>query len=315
MTQSRVSGFRATRIGAALVAVALATGGVPAAAQAQTLPGLDGLDPSSLTDLVDTGSVVDVAGAASEGGTGDGTGDGTDGTGDGSSGSGGGADGTGDGTTGSLSQGSVDKVIDAIPDEIEVGGPGFGSEGLRNAGSGEIVDGAFSVGQVLGSVAPVEALGSSGGSAAASVASSGLVPGSVYTNAVGSLGSGTIGLGSLVIPEYVIPMLGLQAAALVVADMGARQETGRLSPDELNFWHGVVVGSAQGGTMVEDAAAEAGVEVPEPLSGSIDSVQVSAEQDPHAENARIRAEAEAAAEVAAGETAPTAEFAAENLGY
>lgn len=313
MTQSRVSGFSATRIGAALVAVALATGGVPAAAQAQTLPGLDGLDPSSLTDLVDTGSVVDVAGAASEGGTGDGT----DGTGDGSSGSGGGADGTGDGTTGSLSQGSVDKVIDAIPDEIEVGGPGFGSEGLRNAGSGEIVDGAFSVGQVLGSVAPVEALGSSGGSAAASVASSGLVPGSVYTNAVGSLGSGTIGLGSLVIPEYVIPMLGLQAAALVVADMGARQETGRLSPDELNFWHGVVEGSAQGGTMVEDAAAEAGVEVPEPLSGSIDSVQVSAEQDPHAENARIRAEAEAeaAAEVAAGETAPTAEFAAENLGY
>lgn len=310
MTQSRVSGFRATRIGAALVAVALATGGVPAAAQAQTLPGLGGLDPSSLTDLVDTGSVVDVAGAASEGGTGDGT----DGTGDGSSGSG---DGTGDGTTGSLSQGSVDKVIDAIPDKIEVGGPGFGSEGLRNAGSGEIVDGAFSVGQVLGSVAPVEALGSSGGSAAASVASSGLVPGSVYTNAVGSLGSGTIGLGSLVIPEYVIPMLGLQAAALVVADMGARQETGRLSPDELNFWHGVVEGSAQGGTMVEDAAAEAGVEVPEPLSGSIDSVQVSAEQDPHAENARIRAEAEAeaAAEVAAGETAPTAEFAAENLGY
>ena len=191
MTQSRVSGFRATRIGAALVAVALATGGVPAAAQAQTLPGLGGLDPSSLTDLVDTGSVVDVAGAASEGGTGDGT----DGTGDGSSGSGGGADGTGDGTTGSLSQGSVDKVIDAIPDEIEVGGPGFGSEGLRNAGSGEIVDGAFSVGQVLGSVAPVEALGSSGGSAAASVASSGLVPGSVYTNAVGSLGSGTIGAG------------------------------------------------------------------------------------------------------------------------
>lgn len=313
MTQRRVSGFRATRIGAALVAVALATGGVPAAAQAQTFPGLDGLDPSSLTDLVDTGSVVDVAGAASEGGTGDGT----DGTGDGSSGSGGGADGTGDGTTGSLSQGSVDKVIDAIPDKIEVGGPGFGSEGLRNAGSGEIVDGAFSVGQVLGSVAPVEALGSSGGSAAASVASSGLVPGSVYTNAVGSLGSGTIGLGSLVIPEYVIPMLGLQAAALVVADMGARQETGRLSPDELNFWHGVVEGSAQGGTMVEDAAAEAGVEVPEPLSGSIDSVQVSAEQDPHAENARIRAEAEAeaAAEVAAGETAPTAEFAAENLGY
>lgn len=313
MTQSRVSGFRATRIGAALVAVALATGGVPAAAQAQTLPGLDGLDPSSLTDLVDTGSVVDVAGAASEGGTGDGT----DGTGDGSSGSGGGADGTGDGTTGYLSQGSVDKVIDAIPDEIEVGGPGFGSEGLRNAGSGEIVDGAFSVGQVLGSVAPVEALGSSGGSAAASVASSGLVPGSVYTNAVGSLGSGTIGLGSLVIPEYVIPMLGLQAAALVVADMGARQETGRLSPDELNFWHGVVEGSAQGGTMVEDAAAEAGVEVPEPLSGSIDSVQVSAEQDPHAENARIRAEAEAAAAEAeaAGETAPTGEFAADNWGF
>ena len=303
MTQNRVSGSRSTRISAALVSVVLATGGVPAAAQAQTLPDLGGLDPSSLTDLVDTGSVVDVVGAASEGGTGDGTG----GTGDG----------TGEGTSGSISQGSLDNVVDAIPDQIEVGGPGFGSEGLRNAGSGEIVDGALSVGQVLGSVAPLEAIGSTGGSAAASVASSGLVPGSVYTNAVGSLGSGTIGIGSLVMPEYVIPMLGLQVAALVVADMGARQETGRLSPDELNFWHGVVEGSAQGGTMVEDAAAQAGVEVPEPLTGSIDRVQVSAEQDPHAQNARIRAEAEAAAAEAeaAGETAPTGEFAADNWGF
>lgn len=307
MTQNRVSGSRSTRIGAALVSVVLATGGVPAAAQAQTLPDLGGLDPSSLTDLVDTGSVVDVVGAASEGGTDDGTG----GTGDGT------GDGTGEGTSGSISQGSLDNVVDAIPDQIEVGGPGFGSEGLRNAGSGEIVDGALSVGQVLGSVAPLEAIGSSGGSAAASVASSGLVPGSVYTNAVGSLGSGTIGIGSLVMPEYVIPMLGLQVAALVVADMGARQETGRLSPDELNFWHGVVEGSAQGGTMVEDAAAQAGVAVPEPLTGSIDNVQVAAEQDPHAENARIRAEAEtAAAEAeAAGETAPTGEFAADNWGF
>ena len=86
---------------------------------------------------------------------------------------------------------SVDGLIGQLPEEIIVGGDAFGSEGLRDAGSGEVVDGAQSVGQVVGSVAPLELIGVAGGSAAASVASSGSLPGSVYVNPTGSLGSGT----------------------------------------------------------------------------------------------------------------------------
>ncbi|MGW8592041.1 hypothetical protein ACWGLC_10085 [Dietzia sp. NPDC055877] len=195
-------------------------------------------------------------------------------------------------------EGSVDKLIEQVPDEIVVGGPALGSAGLEAAGSGELVGTALSVGQTLGSVAPLEAVGSAGGSAVASVASSGLVPGSTYVNAVGSLGSGTIGLGSVVIPEYVFPVLSVQVAGIVTAEMGARQERGELNEGELNFWHGVVEGSAQGGTMIEDAANAAGAELPGPLTGSIDAVQIAAESDPHADNERRRVEAEAAAAAA-----------------
>lgn len=200
-------------------------------------------------------------------------------------------------------EGSVGGLVDQIPEEIVVGGPSFGSEGLRDAGSVEIVDGALSVGQVLGSVAPLEAIGSAGGSAAGSLALSGSVAGSTYVNATGSLGSGTIGLGSLVIPEYVIPMIGVQLAGVVFAAMGERQEVGQLTADELNFWHGIVEGSAEGGTTIETAATNAGVELPGQLTGSIDAVQIAAEEDPHAENERLRVEAEAAAaaEEAAGD--------------
>lgn len=201
----------------------------------------------------------------------------------------------------SSGEGSVDGLIEQIPDEIVVGGPALGSEGLEAAGSGELVGVATSVGQVLGSVAPLEAIGSAGGSAVASVASSGLVAGSTYTNATGSLGSGTIGLGSVLIPEYVIPLLGVQLAGAGFAILGERQEAGQLSPEELDFWHGVVEGSAQGGAMIEDAATAAGAELPGALTGSIDAVQIAAETDPHAENERRRAEAEAAAAAEAGQ--------------
>ena len=47
----------------------------------------------------------------------------------------------------------------------------LGSEALRDSGSAPVVEGVQSVGQVLGSVAPLEAMGVAGGSAAASVAS------------------------------------------------------------------------------------------------------------------------------------------------
>lgn len=196
-------------------------------------------------------------------------------------------------------EGSVSEAIGELPEEIVVGGPAIGSEGLRNSGSGDVVDAALSVGQVVGSVAPLEAIGSAGGSAVASVASSGLVPGSAYVNPVGSLGSGTIGIGSVAIPEYVIPVLGVQLAAGVFAGMGERQEAGQLNPEELDFWHGVVEGSAQGGAAIQEAATGAGVELPGELTGSISAVQIAAEQDPHADNERRRVEAEAAAEAAA----------------
>ncbi|MBB1031623.1 hypothetical protein G6027_12130, partial [Dietzia sp. SLG310A2-38A2] len=59
---------------------------------------------------------------------------------------------------------SVDGLTGLIPEEIVVGNPGFGagSEGLRDIGSGVVPDAALSAGQVLGSVAPLEALGSAG---------------------------------------------------------------------------------------------------------------------------------------------------------
>ncbi|MBB1024363.1 hypothetical protein G6019_07945, partial [Dietzia sp. DQ12-76] len=169
---------------------------------------------------------------------------------------------------------SVDGLIGLIPDEIVIGNPGVGagSEGLRDLGSGVVPDTALSVGQVLGSVAPLEALGSAGGSAAASVASSGSLPGSVYVNPTGSLGSGTIGLGSLSIPEYLFPVLSVQLAGGYFAAMAERQEAGELYPHELSFWHDVVVGSAEAGGALEDAAAGAGTELPGGLAGSIDAV-------------------------------------------
>ncbi|PAY24578.1 hypothetical protein CEY15_01885 [Dietzia natronolimnaea] len=196
---------------------------------------------------------------------------------------------------------SVDGLIGLIPDEIVIGNPGVGagSEGLRDLGSGIVPDTALSVGQVLGSVAPLEALGSAGGSAAASVASSGSLPGSVYVNPTGSLGSGTIGLGSLSIPEYLFPVLSVQLAGGYFAAMAERQEAGELYPHELSFWHDVVLGSAEAGGVLEDAAAEAGTELPGGLAGSIDAVQRSALQDPVEENERRRAIAEAAAEAEA----------------
>lgn len=214
-------------------------------------------------------------------------------------------EGAGTGPAGSIDSESLGAVLDEAPDEIVVGGPdiGAGSEGMRATGSGVVPDTAQSVGEVLGSVAPLGALGSTGGSAAASVASSGSLPGSVYANPTGSIGSGTIGLGSVAIPESVFPVLSVQLAAGYFTVMGARQEAAELSPDELDFWHGVVTGSARGGTAVEQAADAVGVEVPGPLAGSIDQVQESALEDPFEEQERRRAELEAeavAAEAAGG---------------
>ena len=208
------------------------------------------------------------------------------------------ATGSGSAETATSAEGSVTDLIGELPEEIVVGGPVIGSEGLRNSGSGDVVDLALSVGQVTGSLAPFEAIGSAGGSAVASVASSGLVPGSAYVNPPGSLGSGTIGIGSVAIPEYVIPVLGVQLAGGAFAALGERQEVGQLSPEELDFWHGVVEGSAQGGAAIQEAATGAGVELPGELTGSISAVQIAAEQDPHADNEQRRAEAEAAAAAA-----------------
>ncbi|MFN3601609.1 MAG: hypothetical protein ACK4UY_09500 [Dietzia sp.] len=200
---------------------------------------------------------------------------------------------------------SVDGLTGLIPEEIVVGNPGFGagSEGLRDIGSGVVPDTALSAGQVLGSVAPLEALGSAGGSAVASVASSGSLPGSVYVNPTGSIGSGTIGLGSLSIPEYIFPVLSVQFAGGFFTALAERQEAGELYPHELTFWHDVVVGSAEAGAYLEDAAAEAGTELPGGLAGSIDAVQRSALQDPFEDNERRRAIAEAAAEAEAADEA------------
>ncbi|WP_314037629.1 hypothetical protein [Dietzia sp. CH92] len=197
---------------------------------------------------------------------------------------------------------SVDQLIGQLPDEIVIGGGGLGSEALRDTGSAPVVDGAQSVGEVVGSVAPLEAVGVAGGSAAASVASSGSLPGSVYVNPTGSVGSGTIGLGSIAIPEYIFPVLSLQFAGGYFAALDERQDAGELYPHELDFWHGLVEGSAEGGALLTDAAAAAGTELPGGLAGSIEAVQIAALQDPYEDNERRRAEAQAAAEAeAAGE--------------
>lgn len=203
---------------------------------------------------------------------------------------------------------SVDQLIGQLPEEIVIGGGALGSEALRDTGSAPVADAALSVGEVAGSVAPLEALGSAGGSAVASVASSGSLPGSVYVNPTGSLGSGTIGLGSVAIPEYILPVLSLQLAGGFFTAVGERQEAGELYPHELDFWHGVVEGSAAGGALLTDAANAAGSELPGGLAGSIEAVQIAALQDPVEDNERRRAEAEAAAaEDGAGDDAESGE--------
>lgn len=190
---------------------------------------------------------------------------------------------------------SVDELVGVLPEEIVIGGGALGSEGLRDTGSAPVADAGLSLGQVVGSVAPLEAVGSTGGSAAASVASSGSLPGSVYANPTGSLGSGTIGLGSIAIPEYIFPVLSLQFAGGFFTALGERQEAGELYPHELEFWHGLVEGSAAGGALLTDAADAAGTELPGGLAGSIEAVQIAALQDPFEDNERRRAEAQAAA--------------------
>ena len=198
---------------------------------------------------------------------------------------------------------SVDQLIGQLPDEIVIGGGGLGSEALRDTGSAPVVDGAQSVGEVVGSVAPLEAVGVAGGSAAASVASSGSLPGSVYVNPTGSVGSGTIGLGSIAIPEYIFPVLSLQFAGGYFAALDERQDAGELYPHELDFWHGLVEGSAEGGALLTDAAAAAGTELPGGLAGSIEAVQIAALQDPYEDNERrLRLGAAAAEAEAAGQT-------------
>lgn len=249
MPQTRGSGLRTRRFGAAVVAAALASVAIPATGQAQDT----------------TGSLPEATG-----------------------------------------NGSIDNAIGLLPEEIVIGGPGLagGSEVLRDTGSGVIPDAALSVGQVAGSVAPLGSLGVDGGSAAASVASSGSLPGSVYANPVGSIGSGTIGIGSLVISEVAIGGLALQAAAVYVNVLAERQEAGTLSPDELGFFNGVVVGSSRAGGLLEDAARATGTALPGSLAGSIDAVQRSALENPVEAQDRIRADAAARAEAeAAGEDA------------
>lgn len=202
---------------------------------------------------------------------------------------------------------SVDQLIGQLPEEIVIGGGALGSEGLRDTGSAPVADAGLSLGQAVGSVAPLEALGSAGGSAAASVASSGSLPGSVYANPTGSIGSGTIGLGSIMIPEYIFPVLSVQLAGGFFTALGERQEAGELYPHELDFWHGIVEGSAEGGALLTDAADAAGTELPGGLAGSIEAVQIAALADPHEENERRRAEAEAEAEEGAAEVAGVSE--------
>src|SRR5699024_5360905 len=200
--------------------------------------------------------------------------------------------------------GSLGDSVGVIPEEIVVGGPALGgSEGLRDAGSGAVPEAAQSAGEVAGSTAPLEAVGSTGGAAAASVASSGSVPGSVYGNPTGAGGAGTIGLGSVAGPEYVLPVLAVQFAGGDFTARGDGAQAAALHPHELTFWHDVVGGSAEAGTALEDTADAAGAELPGGLAGSIDAVQISALEDPFEEQEKLKAEleAEAAAEAAAEE--------------
>lgn len=218
-----------------------------------------------------------------------------------------------DATAEAAADGSAASVTGLIPENTVIGGPDLaaGSERLRDMGSGESVDAGLSAAQVVGSVGPLEAIGSAGGSAAASVASSGSLPGSTYVNATGSIGSGVIGLGSVSIPETAIGSVALQLTGAYFGALGERQDAGRLTPDELDFWHNVVVGSAEGADVLEGAADTVGVEIPGALVGSIAGVRRAAAEDPVEVQERIRAEraaeeaaeaAEAAEAVEAGET-------------
>ena len=169
--------------------------------------------------------------------------------------------------------------------KVGVGGPALdsGSAGLRAAGSGELADAGQSVATTVGSVGSLAALGSDGGSATASVASSGLIPGLAYTNATGSIGSGTYTvLGSLTVPEYAIGVGALNLAGGYIAVLAEKQERGTLSRQEIDFWHSVVVGSAEAGGTLEDAVDAAGGRLPEAVDGSIDSVRAAAAEDPTA---------------------------------
>ncbi len=198
------------------------------------------------------------------------------------------------GSTGSV---NVEGLVSGlVPEDIVVGGPelGAGSDGLRDMGSSGSADAAVPAGQVLGSVAPLAALGSTGGSATTSVASSGSLPGSVYANPTGSIGSGVIGLGSVSLPEYALGSLALQVAGGYVSVLAERQEAGELDDDELRFWHGVVVGSAEAGATLEDIAEGTGSGLPGSLGGSIDSVQRAALEDPLAPGAGVESDDEPA---------------------
>src|SRR5699024_8467528 len=109
--------------------------------------------------------------------------------------------------------GSRGGSVGVIQAEIVVGGrTNGGTGGTRDVSGGAVPEAAQAVAEVAGSLAPREAVGSTGGSAAASVASSRSVPGSVYANPTGSAGSGTLGLGSGAAPEYGLPMLYVQFA-------------------------------------------------------------------------------------------------------
>lgn len=128
------------------------------------------------------------------------------------------------------------------------------------------------------------------GSVPLSVASSGLLPGSVYTNPSGSIGSGTIGLGSVSVPEAAIGILGVNFAGGYLTAVGERQAEGDLAPGEITAMHNSVVGSSQAGTVVEDAARSANVALPEPVAGSIESVHRAAAEDPFEASERINRE-------------------------
>lgn len=125
------------------------------------------------------------------------------------------------------------------------------------------------------------------GSVPLSVASSGLLPGSVYSNPTGSIGSGTIGLGSVSVPEYAIGSLAVEFVGGYFTALGERQAEGDLEPAEIRAVHETVVGSSQAGTVVEDAARAADVALPEPVAGSIESVHRAAAEDPFEAAARI----------------------------